>query len=85
MEALRSVCAAESGRAQFVLHDGPPYANGNLHIGHALNKILKDLVNRTQQMRGNDVPLCARLGLPRPADRMEDRGTDIAPRARTSE
>ena len=37
-----------------MLHDGPPYANGNLHIGHALNKILKDLVTRTQQMLGKD-------------------------------
>jgi isoleucyl-tRNA synthetase len=42
------------GREQFVLHDGPPYANGNLHIGHALNKILKDVINRTQQMMGKD-------------------------------
>ena len=42
------------GRPKFVLHDGPPYANGNLHIGHALNKILKDLVSRTQQMLGKD-------------------------------
>ncbi|TAJ85153.1 MAG: isoleucine--tRNA ligase [Reyranella sp.] len=42
------------GRPKFVLHDGPPYANGHLHIGHALNKILKDLVSRTQQMLGKD-------------------------------
>ena len=35
-----------------MLHDGPPYANGNLHIGHALNKILKDVINRAQQMLG---------------------------------
>ena len=42
------------GRAKFVLHDGPPYANGNIHIGHALNKILKDLVTRSQQMLGKD-------------------------------
>jgi len=42
------------GRAKFVLHDGPPYANGNIHIGHALNKILKDLVTRSQQMLGHD-------------------------------
>ncbi|MGY9055799.1 MAG: isoleucine--tRNA ligase [Alphaproteobacteria bacterium] len=42
------------GREQFVLHDGPPYANGNLHIGHALNKILKDVINRSQQMLGKD-------------------------------
>jgi isoleucyl-tRNA synthetase len=43
-----------AGRPQFILHDGPPYANGNLHIGHALNKILKDVVNRTRQMSGYD-------------------------------
>ena len=44
------------GREKFILHDGPPYANGNLHIGHALNKILKDMVVRSQQMLGNDAP-----------------------------
>ena len=42
------------GRAKFILHDGPPYANGHLHIGHALNKILKDVINRSQQMLGKD-------------------------------
>jgi isoleucyl-tRNA synthetase len=42
------------GRESFVLHDGPPYANGNLHIGHALNKILKDVINRASQMAGHD-------------------------------
>ncbi|MCK9918726.1 isoleucine--tRNA ligase [Microbacteriaceae bacterium K1510] len=42
------------GREKFVLHDGPPYANGNIHIGHALNKILKDVVTRSQQMLGYD-------------------------------
>jgi isoleucyl-tRNA synthetase len=42
------------GRAKFVLHDGPPYANGNIHIGHALNKILKDVVTKSQQMLGFD-------------------------------
>jgi isoleucyl-tRNA synthetase len=42
------------GRTRFVLHDGPPYANGNIHIGHALNKILKDVVTRSQQMLGYD-------------------------------
>jgi isoleucyl-tRNA synthetase len=46
--------AAARGRAKFVLHDGPPYANGNIHIGHALNKILKDVVTRSQQMLGFD-------------------------------
>jgi isoleucyl-tRNA synthetase len=42
------------GRTKFVLHDGPPYANGNIHIGTALNKILKDVVTRSQQMLGYD-------------------------------
>ncbi len=46
--------ARSKGREKFVLHDGPPYANGNLHIGHALNKILKDVVGRAQQMLGKD-------------------------------
>ncbi|MGJ4904295.1 isoleucine--tRNA ligase [Bradyrhizobium sp. HKCCYLS2058] len=41
-------------RPKFVLHDGPPYANGNIHIGHALNKILKDVVTKSQQMLGHD-------------------------------
>ena len=42
------------GREKFVLHDGPPYANGHIHMGTALNKVLKDLVNRSQQMLGKD-------------------------------
>ena len=46
--------AASKGREKFVLQDGPPYANGNIHIGHALNKILKDVVTRSQQMLGYD-------------------------------
>src|SRR6266850_6649666 len=46
--------AAAKGRPKFVLHDGPPYANGNIHIGHALNKVLKDVVTRSQQMMGHD-------------------------------
>jgi isoleucyl-tRNA synthetase len=43
-----------NGRKKYVLHDGPPYANGNLHIGHALNKVLKDVITRSFQMRGFD-------------------------------
>jgi isoleucyl-tRNA synthetase len=43
-----------AGRTPFTLHDGPPYANGHLHIGHALNKVLKDMVVRSQQMMGRD-------------------------------
>src|SRR5262249_48001473 len=43
-----------ASREKFILHDGPPYANGNLHIGHALNKILKDVINRAQQKAGKN-------------------------------
>ena len=43
-------------RPKFVLHDGPPYANGHIHIGHALNKILKDFVVRSRTMAGYDAP-----------------------------
>ncbi len=46
--------AKAAGRPKFVLHDGPPYANGHLHIGHALNKILKDVITRQKQMEGFD-------------------------------
>uniref|UniRef100_UPI0025E1E85F isoleucine--tRNA ligase n=1 Tax=Pseudomonas sp. UBA6323 TaxID=1947329 RepID=UPI0025E1E85F len=44
------------GRPKFVLHDGPPYANGSIHIGHALNKILKDIITRSKTMAGFDAP-----------------------------
>jgi isoleucyl-tRNA synthetase len=47
---------ARAGREQFILHDGPPYANGDMHIGHALNHILKDMVVRTQTLLGKDAP-----------------------------
>jgi len=43
-------------RERFILHDGPPYANGDIHMGHAMNKILKDIIVRTQQMLGKDAP-----------------------------
>ncbi len=48
--------AHREGREKFILHDGPPYANGDIHIGHALNKILKDLVVRSQTLLGKDAP-----------------------------
>src|SRR5215510_7321593 len=53
-DLYRQLRAASKGRVKFILHDGPPYANGNIHIGHALNKILKDVVTRSQQMLGFD-------------------------------
>ncbi|WP_020590976.1 isoleucine--tRNA ligase [Kiloniella laminariae] len=46
--------ATSKDREKFILHDGPPYANGHLHMGHALNKVLKDVINRSQQMMGKN-------------------------------
>ncbi len=54
MGLFRRMREQGKGREKFVLHDGPPYANGNIHIGHALNKILKDMVTRSAQMAGFD-------------------------------
>ncbi|MEL6737376.1 MAG: isoleucine--tRNA ligase [Pseudomonadota bacterium] len=52
----RTMRDARAGRDKFILHDGPPYANGDMHIGHALNHILKDTVCRTQNLMGKDAP-----------------------------
>ncbi|MBI1209760.1 MAG: isoleucine--tRNA ligase [Azospirillum sp.] len=52
----RRLREASAGRPKFILHDGPPYANGNIHMGTALNKILKDVINRSWQMLGFDAP-----------------------------
>ena len=54
MRLFETLRATSKGREKFILHDGPPYANGAIHIGHALNKILKDVINRGQQMLGKD-------------------------------
>ncbi|MGE0752107.1 MAG: isoleucine--tRNA ligase [Variibacter sp.] len=54
LNMYRRLREVAKGRARFVLHDGPPYANGNIHIGTALNKVLKDVVTRSQQMLGFD-------------------------------
>ena len=56
MGLYEKVRAARAGREKFILHDGPPYANGDMHIGHALNHILKDTVCRTQTLLGKDAP-----------------------------
>ncbi len=55
MHLYERVKEKNKGREPFVLHDGPPYANGNIHIGHAMNKILKDFVNRYKMMSGYDM------------------------------
>ncbi len=52
----RQVRESRAGREKFVLHDGPPYANGDMHIGHALNHVLKDMVVRTRTLLGKDAP-----------------------------
>jgi len=52
----QQIRAARTGKAKFILHDGPPYANGNIHLGHAVNKILKDIVVKSQTLNGFDAP-----------------------------
>jgi len=47
---------ARAGRDKFILHDGPPYANGKIHIGHAVNKVLKDVIIKSQTLSGKDAP-----------------------------
>ncbi len=47
---------ARAGRERFILHDGPPYANGDIHMGHAMNKVLKDIIVRSQTLMGKDAP-----------------------------
>src|SRR3954469_878916 len=54
MKLYRRLREDARDRPRYVLHDGPPYANGNIHIGHALNKVLKDVISRSFQMRGYD-------------------------------
>jgi len=56
MDLYRRLREARAGREKFILHDGPPYANGDTHIGHALNHILKDMVIRTRSLMGYDAP-----------------------------
>ncbi len=73
---------SRKNKKKYILHDGPPYANGHLHIGHALNKILKDIINRSRQMMGFDanyVPGWDCHGLPiewKIEERFRDQGID---------
>ena len=53
------------GKPRFVLHDGPPYANGDIHLGTALNKTLKDFIVRYKNMSGFQAPLCSGMGYTR--------------------
>jgi len=76
------ICAARKGAEPYVLHDGPPYANGNIHMGHALNKVLKDMVLRIKTMTGFDttpfVPGWDCHGLPIEAKVMAELGDKAA-------
>ena len=62
---------ARKGAPLYILHDGPPYANGDIHMGHVINKVLKDFVVKYKTMTGLRRPLHPRLGLPRAADRVQ--------------
>ena len=53
---LEKIREARSGRENFILHDGPPYANGEIHTGHAVNKVLKDMVVKSQTLSGKYAP-----------------------------
>ncbi|MEO8342349.1 MAG: isoleucine--tRNA ligase, partial [Gallionella sp.] len=55
-QRYQKIRAAKKGRPQFILHDGPPYANGDIHIGHAVNKILKDIIVKSKTLAGFDAP-----------------------------
>ncbi len=55
-KVYEKIRAAARGRPKFVLHDGPPYANGNIHLGHAINKILKDIIVKSKTLAGFDAP-----------------------------
>lgn len=59
IDIYKKLRESSKGKKKFILHFGPPYANGNLHIGHAVSYILKDIVNKTYQMAGYDAPLIA--------------------------
>lgn len=52
----KKIREAKKGKTPFVLHDGPPYANGNIHIGHAVNKILKDVIIKSKTLSDHDAP-----------------------------
>ena len=56
MDLYNKLREAGKGKEQFILHDGPPYANGDIHIGHAVNKILKDIIVKSKTLSGFDAP-----------------------------
>ena len=55
-DLYKKIRTARAGANMFILHDGPPYANGNIHIGHAINKVLKDSIVKSKTLSGFDAP-----------------------------
>ncbi len=70
LDLYNELLKKNEGKPLFSLHDGPPFSNGALHMGHALNKALKDFITRSYAMRGLLHPLYPRLGQPRHAHRV---------------
>ncbi len=56
IDLYSSVRAAFKGHPKYILHDGPPYANGDIHIGHVVNKVLKDIIVKSKALAGFDTP-----------------------------
>jgi len=80
----RRLRAAAKGRPRFVLHDGPPYANGDIHIGHAVNKILKDMIVKSKALAGFDAPYVPGWdchGMPIEVQIEKQHGRNLAPEA----
>jgi isoleucyl-tRNA synthetase len=62
---------SRAGCEKYILHDGPPYANGDIHLGHAVNKTLKDIVIKSKTLSGFDAPYIPWLGLSWSTDRTQ--------------
>lgn len=68
LDLYRRIRESSAGRPSFILHDGPPYANGDLHLGHSVNKTLKDIIVKSRTPGRFRCALCAGLGLSRAAN-----------------
>ncbi|MGS0764746.1 isoleucine--tRNA ligase [Syntrophomonas curvata] len=79
IDVYQKVQEKNSGKPSFILHDGPPYANGNIHLGHTLNKVLKDIIIKHRSMTGHDTPYVPGWdthGLPIETQAIKDLGID---------
>ena len=56
IDLYKNFAKTKNARGTFIVHDGPPYANGDIHLGHAFNKILKDIINKSKLLDGYSVP-----------------------------